>query len=157
MNSHMHIYTVCFFGHRDICNLQRIETRLVPILKNLLNTKSYVAFYIGRNGEFDTYVASIIKRVCKDIGKHNSDLTLVLPYTVADLPYCAKYYDAILIPDCIGHTHPKAAITKRNKWMVDASDLVICYVEKESGGAHAAMKYANETNKPVINIAKDHN
>ncbi|MBE6646325.1 MAG: DUF1273 domain-containing protein, partial [Ruminococcaceae bacterium] len=55
-----------------------------------------------------------------------------------------------MIPECIGRTHPKCAITKRNRWMVEACDLFICYVEREDGGAYTAMKYAKKLEKKVI-------
>ena len=42
-----------------------------------------------------------------------------------------------------------------NTPMVDASDLVIAYVENSSGGAYKAMAYAEKTEKPVINLATD--
>ena len=94
----MNIYTVSFFGHRELYDLRRIDERLAPILKELIRTKPYVAFLIGRNGEFDEYAASVIKRVQKEVGKDNNDMTLVLPYTVSDLEFYEKYYDSIIIP-----------------------------------------------------------
>ena len=29
-----------------------------------------------------------------------------------------------MIPECIGRTHPKGAITKRNRWMVEAATFL---------------------------------
>ena len=148
------IYRVAFFGHRRIDRLREIEERLVPILKELILTKEYVEFYIGRNGEFDEFVASIIKRVQKQLDRGNSALILTLPYTVRDIEYYADYYNEIVIPDAIGRAHPKAAITLRNRWMVDTADLVIAYIDHEQGGAYTAVKYAREkNNKKVINLA----
>lgn len=37
--------------------------------------------------------------------------------------------------------------------MVDRSDLVVCYVDHDSGGAFQTMAYAEKTGKSVINIA----
>ena len=148
------IYRVAFFGHRRIYNIREIEEKLVPILKELILTKEYVEFYIGRNGEFDEFVASLIKRVQKQLDRGNSALILTLPYTVKDIEYYADYYDEIVIPDAIGRAHPTAAITLRNRWMVDTADLVIAYIEHEKGGAYAAVKYANNIDKNIINIAR---
>lgn len=64
----------------------------------------------------------------------------------------AEYYDEIVIPDVIGKAHPKAAITLRNRWMVDTADLIIAYIECEEGGAYSAVKYAKKLNKKVVNI-----
>lgn len=146
------IYRVAFFGHRRIYNIREIEEKLVPILKELILTKKYVEFYIGRNGDFDEFVASVIKRVQKQLDRDNNVMILTLPYTVKDIEYYADYYDEIVIPDAIGKAHPKAAITLRNRWMVDTADLVIAYIEHEEGGAYAAVKYAKKGNKKVINL-----
>ena len=146
------IYRVAFFGHRRIYNIREIEEKLVPILKELILTKEYVEFYIGRNGDFDEFVASVIKRVQKQLDRDNNVMILTLPYTVKDIEYYEDYYDEIVIPDVIGKAHPKAAITLRNRWMVDAAYLVIAYIEHEEGGAYETVKYANTLGKRVINL-----
>ena len=148
----MNVFTVSLFGHRKIGNIWRLENQLYPIIKELIKTKSYVAFIIGLNGEFDKYAASVIKRIQKEEGKENSDITLVLPYSVADIEYYEEYYDGIVIPDIVNDAHPKSAITLKNRWMIERSDLVIVYVENNKGGAYAAMKYAEKSNKKVLNI-----
>lgn len=131
------IYRVALFGHRTLYDLRKVEDRLAPILENLLRTKEYVEFYIGRHGEFDEYAASVIKRAQKAVRDDNSVMILTLPYTVKDIEFYEEYYDEITIPD-IGRPHPKVAITLRNQ-DGDAADLVIAYVENSSGGAYKAM------------------
>ena len=152
MNYFMDIYTVSFFGHRKLYDLHRIDEQLVPILKELIRSKQYVSFIIGRNGEFDEYTASVIKRVQKQVGKYNNEMTLVLPYTVADIEFYEKYYDSIIIPESVYRAHPKSAIALKNRWMVEQSDLVIVNVERDKGGAYTAMKYAQKLNKKIINL-----
>ena len=148
----MNIYRVAFFGHRRIYNIREIEEKLVPILNELILTKEYVEFYIGRNGDFDEFAATVIKRVQKQLDRGNNVMILTLPYTVKDIEYYEDYYDEIVIPDAIGKAHPKAAITLRNRWMVDTADLIIAYIEREEGGAYSAVKYAKKLNKKVVNI-----
>ena len=148
----MNFYTVSLFGHRKVDDLRRMEDRLVPIIGELLQTKSYVAFLIGRNGEFDEYAASVIKRIQKKFEKENGDLTLVIPYPIADLAYYEKYYDRIILPESVEGVHPKSAITLKNRWMIEQSDLVIFYVEHNKGGAYTAMRYAEKLNKTIIRI-----
>ena len=150
----MNVFTVSLFGHREIDDLRILENYLVPIIKELILTKPYVNFLVGRNGEFDEYAASVIKRVEKGVGKENNDMTLVLPYTVADVEYYEKYYDSIIIPESVYGSHPKSAITLKNRWMIERSDLVIVYVKRDKGGAYTAMKYAKKLNKRVRNICK---
>ena len=148
----MDFYTVSLFGHRKIENLFRLEEALVPVIKDLMLTKEYVTFLIGRNGEFDEFAASVIKRLQKEARKDNNDLTLVLPYVVADLEYYEKYYDNVLIPEIMHDVYPKFAITLKNRWMIDRSDLVVVYSEHERGGAYTALKYAEKKNKRIIRL-----
>ena len=148
----MNVFSVSLFGHREIQDLRHLDNSLTYIVKELMRSKSYVSFLIGRNGEFDEYAASVIKRVQKEIGSDNNDLTLVIPYTVADIEYYEKYYDNVIIPEAVDGVHPKLAITLKNRWMVEQSDLVIVNVEHSKGGAYTAMKYAEKINKRIINM-----
>ena len=149
----MQTYTVSLFGHRRLNDPQKIDKSLSPIIEDLLCKKAYVEFLIGRNGEFDEYAASLIKSIQKKTDRQNSDLTLVLPYTVADLMYYEAYYDSIIQPESFAKVHPKKAITLRNRWMVEQSHLMIVNVEHSKGGAYDAMKYANRLNKNIVNLA----
>ena len=150
----MEIYRVSFIGHRVLYKIQHIEDRLKRIFRELLYKKEYVEFYVGRNGDFDIVVASAIKRIQKDLGNHNSSLILVLPYHAKDEKYYEKYYDEMCMP--VGReVHYKAAIMKRNEWLIENSDLLIAYVENESGGAYKTLKYAERKGIEIINIAKD--
>ena len=153
----MEIFRVSLFGHREIDDLRVLDERLAPSIKRFLQEKEHVSFLIGRNGEFDEYAASLIKHIQRITGKENSDLTLVLPYQVAKMEYYEEYYDAILLPDRVIGAHPKSAITLKNRWMVECADLLIVYVERQAGGAYAAMKYAESLHKPIVNLYKDKN
>lgn len=148
-------YRIALFGHRDFSGHQILDTTLFKLLRELISTKSFVDIYIGRNGEFDIYAATVVKRIQNAVGKENSELICVLPYTEKDINYYEEYYDSVMIPECVYGTHPKGAIAKRNKWMVEHSELVICYVEREEGGAYTAMRYAKRIGKKVINLAKN--
>ena len=150
----MDIFTVSLFGHRKIEDLRQLETRLSLRIKEILQTKSHVTFLIGRNGEFDIYAASVIKRLQKEMGTVNHMFVCVLPYSDKDMAYYEAYYDSVILPACIGKPHPKRAITERNRWMTEQSDLFLCYVEHKKGGAYAALKYAKKLNKQIINLAE---
>ncbi len=147
----MEIYRVSFIGHREIPNSREVEERLDELIRELIRTKEYVEFYIGRNGDFDILAASAVKRAQKALGHHNSSLTLVLPYHMKDEEYYADYYDDMLYP-VDTKTHPKSAITKRNQWMAENSHTLICCVERKTGGAYATMKYAKSNGTIIQNI-----
>ena len=150
----INIFVVSLFGHREIDDLRQLDKELSNVIKELLKLKPYVSFLIGRNGEFDEYSASVIKRIQKEVGKEYCDISLILPYSVSQIEYYEKYYDSIVIPDTLYKIHPKSIITFRNRWMIERSDLIITYVNHRSGGAYTAMKYAKKLNKRVINLTK---
>lgn len=87
----------------------------------------------------------------------NISLTLVLPYMSnrlnLDKEYYENRYDEIIIPEELDNVHYKAAIRKRNRWMVDRADHVIAYVYREFGGACETVKYARKQGKSIINLA----
>lgn len=150
-------YTVSFFGHRRIYDALTIEKHLDEIIRDLLQSKEYVEFLVGRNGDFDQLAASTVKQCKRRIGDHNSALVLVLPYLTGEYRNSEKsfesYYDEIEICDAAAKAHPKAAIQIRNRSMIDRSDLVVCFVEKNEGGAYQSMRYAESKHKPLLNLA----
>ena len=147
------IYRVSFIGHREIDRFRFVEEQLDKVIGELLRTKEYVEFYVGKNGEFDTMVGSAVKRAQKAYGTANSSLILVLPYAIADMDLLEQFYDEIWYPEELYGVHHKAAITKRNEWFVEHSDLLVAYVERENGGAASCLQKAKKANLQIKNIA----
>lgn len=147
------IYRVSFIGHREIDRFRFVEEQLDKVIGELLRTKEYVEFYVGKNGEFDTMVGSAVKRAQKAYGTANISLILVIPYTVANMDCLEKFYDEIWYPEELYGVHHKAAITKRNEWFVEHSDLLVAYAERETGGAAICLKKAEKKGIYIKNIA----
>ncbi len=76
-----------------------------------------------------------------------------IPFKRNELDY--KYYLDTIIPDGIETTPPKYAIIKRNRWMIDNSDIVVTYVKYIVGGAAKFKELAEKKSKMVINVADD--
>ena len=74
------IFTVCFFGHREIDTVIDIENKVYEIVGNLIRSKGSVEFLAGRNGDFDRIVSSTIIQAKKNEFEANSFHTLILPY-----------------------------------------------------------------------------
>ena len=146
------VYRVAFFGHRALDRYDLLDTYLMKLMEKLIKEKKYIEIYIGRNGEFDIYAATVVKKAQRLYGRENNELILVLPYNNKNIEYYEQYYDDIRIFE-MPKVHPKGAITKRNRSMVEMCDLIICYVKCEEGGAYQAMKYAKRLNKDIINLA----
>lgn len=155
----MNTYTVAFFGHRQLSDQFMIEERIKPVLRKLINNEEYVEFLVGRDGEFDQVASSAVREAVKLYGYGNTSLVLVLPYERAvyrdNMDSFLAYYDEVEICSESVNAHFKAAITIRNKSMVDRADLIICGVERERGGAWTTVKYAKEQGKEVINLFED--
>lgn len=154
----MAVYTVAFFGHRTISSDPfRIEELLDEHIRNLLREHEYVEFLVGRNGEFDQYAASAVLRCRKKYRDDNNSLVLVLPYETAEYrdnqASFEQYYDEIEISSAASIAHPKSSIQIRNREMVDRADLILCCIERKSGGAWQTIKYAHAQGKKVINLA----
>ena len=60
----MEMYTVSFFGHRIIDDLNKVQNELENIISKIVSEHEYVQFLVGRDGEFDQLVASTVRR-CK--------------------------------------------------------------------------------------------
>ena len=153
----MNIFTVSFFGHKMIERPFLVEQRLESLIRQLINTKEYVDFIVGRSGDFDQYASSAVLRTRKAVGDHNSSLTLVLPYPTAEYlnnqESFEDYYSYIEVSDAASAAHHKAAFQIRNREMVDRSDLIVCCIEREQGGAWQTIQYAIKQGKTVINLA----
>ncbi len=63
-----------------------------------------------------------------------------------------KLYDETIYPE-LEKVPYRFAISKRNEWMVDNSDLVIAFVSHSWGGAATTYRYAIRKKKQIINLA----
>ena len=87
------------------------------------------------------------------MGHHNSCLILLQPYPMKDDEYYEKFYDEVQYP-VDSKTHPKTAITKRNRWTVENAELLVAFVEEgRKGGAMTTLKYAHARGLEIINLA----
>ena len=131
------------FGHREFYGK---ASDLKAILENLIINQNVTDFFTGGIGEFDSEFAMAVKEL-----QHTYThirLTLVKPYFSNKLntnkEIFEELYQEIIIPDILSTCHPKAAITKRNKWIIEKSDFVVFYICREFGGAYTALKYAKK-------------
>ena len=61
-----------------------------------------------------------------------------------DDEYYEKLYDEVLYP-LDSKTYSKAAITQKNRWMIDNADILVAFVwDERRGGAMTTLKYAEK-------------
>lgn len=150
----MDVFTVSFFGHRQLSDALTIEQRMEAHVRQLLLEKEYVEFLVGRDGAFDLLVASVIRRCKREVRSDNSSLVWVLPYETAEYrnneDSFRAYYDEIQICEEAAQGHYKSAYKCRNRIMVNRSDLVIFCIQNPSGGAWQTYQYALQQERNLI-------
>ena len=145
-----------FAGHRDLF-LPDAERKIITALDSILESDDEFVFYTGGMGEFDSKCASAVRTVRHRFQEKRLRLVLVLPYMTnrvnTDKNYFETEYDDVMIPMDLADLYPKAAIRKRNRWMVDRSDILLACVYRDFGGAYDTMQYALHKGVKVINLS----
>ena len=59
-----------------------------------------------------------------------------------------------IFPEGMENGPPRFAIDRRNRWMIDQADHVICYVQKTWGGAYNYVRLARKKGKVIHNLGK---
>ena len=131
---------VTFCGHSQIGNPEKLQNVLESAVHSVLN-RGATRFYLGGYGDFDQLAAKVLFRIKLD------DSVLVLPYL--DKKVDLTLYTRTCYPP-IEQVPRRFAIVHRNRWMVDASDVVIAYVHHDWGGAYQTLSYAKRRGKVII-------
>ncbi len=145
---------ISFFGHRNIAaeTAKTVEKKLFDYLND------FVCFYIRQNkkivcfcggyGDFDAMVSRVIDKLrVKYKGFAGFALEKIFVTPPVRPSYLERneimktHYDEVLYPPLESVPY-KFAILKRNEWIVENSDYVVCYVDFSFGGAYKAMRYA---------------
>lgn len=139
----------CFFGHKDIPS--GLTEHLLPVLTGLI-AEGVDSFLVGNQGGFDSVVLHML-RLLK--GKHpHITYNVVLAYMPGNKEEWLAYEPMeTLYPEGLESVHPRYAISWRNKWMVQESDVVVAYITHSWGGAAQFVELAERKKKRIINIA----
>lgn len=138
--------TATFFGHKD--TPKEIEPTLRSTLIDLIENKNVNVFYVGNNGNFDTMVRRQLEALSQ---------TYPITYSVvlAYLPTEKNKYDNLtntIYPEGLEAVPKRFAISRRNKWMIQQSDIVVTYVTHNFGGAAQFEEMAVKQNKNVVEV-----
>ena len=140
--------TVTFFGHKD--TPKEIEPTLRTTLIDLIENHNAAVFYVGNNGNFDTMVRRQLENLSQT---YPITYNIVLAY----IPTKKSEYDSFtntLLPEGIETIPKRFAISYRNKWMVEQSDVVVTYVTHSFGGAAQFKAMAERQGKTVIELSE---
>ena len=140
---------VCtFFGHRDAP--YEIEHILRETVENLIKNENVKLFYVGNNGRFD----SITRKILKELKQKYDEINyyVVLAYMPGRQNSKNEDYADTIYPDGLENTPPRYAISKRNMWMIDRSDIVVTYTRGNAGGAAKFKETAQKRGRRIINL-----
>lgn len=135
---------VTFCGHSQITKEDKIASWLRTVTQSLIE-QGATTFFLGGYGEFDSLAASILR----EQKKKYPQIKLVLVLAYLNTGKNTSGYDSTVYPPL--ETVPcRFAISHRNRWMVEASDVVVAYVLHDWGGAATTLRCAKQKKKQII-------
>ncbi|MBO7097091.1 MAG: hypothetical protein J6W11_00435 [Alphaproteobacteria bacterium] len=144
-----------FFGHRDTPATQQVEEMLEGVMYALVN-EGVNEFWVCDQGNFDWLSRMVASRIQKQF-KNQIYICYICAYPPSKfsklkLKSLEERYE-IDYPDEAANGSPKFAIERRNKYIADKADYIVCYINRRLGGAYKAVQQAIKNGKVVINIA----
>ena len=143
---------VAFIGHRNIYD-RTLRERLKEVVQNEINN-GCEKFIMGMHGAFDNMALS----VCRELRNINKtieiEVVLTSLNTIKNVSEYVSYSDVFTSIYEIEEVHYKRQIIVSNQKMIDDSDVLICYVDKNvaRSGAKIALKYAEKRGVKIINL-----
>lgn len=143
-----------FTGHRELADLD--VALLDRVIKNLI-ISGCTRFLCGMAQGFDLTAAESVLALKKEYP--TVELVACVPcegqsryYSSAD----RARYDRVL-KSCsevivLSEDYYQGCMHVRDRFMVDNSDVVVCYLRKKSGGTYYTVKYAKTHDKKVIEL-----
>ena len=152
--------TACFTGHRNIPLFQteKINKRLYKSIAELI-AKGYCYFGAGGALGFDTLAALAVLQAKK---KHPFiRLVMMIPCKDQDKLFSHKekavYRTLLEKADSVTFLQEKydsGVMFRRNRALVDGSDLCVAFLQKLSGGTYQTVNYARKQGVKTVNILK---
>ena len=147
---------VCAFtGHRRLAGYGFDEHLLERVVLNLVKN-GVNRFLCGMAIGFDMKAAQAVLAL-----KESYDIELVacLPCVNQSEMYSArdkqtyneilKRCDEIIV---LEREYTSGCMFKRDRYLVDNSDTLVCFLRKKTGGTHYTVNYAKKTGKKIIEL-----
>ena len=128
-----------------------IQPKLREVILDLIDNEEANEFYVGNHGNFDRMALSVLSELSETRAFR---FYIVLAYPPAEKENPCAEHD--ILPDLsekIENIPPRFAINYRNKFIVEASDIVITYVQHSWGGAAKYKRLAEKKNRRVIELS----
>lgn len=136
-----------FCGHSDAPESLRVE--LKETIADLIREKNVHIFYVGNHGGFDRMVLGVLQELQASFPVMRYYVVLAYhPQLSAPVSHDAP----TLFPEDLETVPKRAAIPRRNKWLVEHSDYLVSYVVRSFGGAAQTLAYAERRNVRIIRL-----
>ncbi len=138
--------TAVFIGHNECFGLseKKLRAKIIECIES-----GVTRFLNGGQGGFDRISAVSIFKLKKKY-PHIKNI-LVIPYLTFNV-FNKDIFDEITFPEGFEKYHYKEAIPKRNRFMVEQSDIAICYVHHSWGNAAKTHNFAEKQGLKIINL-----
>lgn len=140
--------SVCtFFGHSECYGLDK------GVLRNAIEDfikQGITEFLVGNHGQFDGMVFSCLQDLSKDYPEIS--YSVALAYLPAHKQAYDIYHGHSFYPEGQEIGLAKFAIERRNHYMIDSSDICLCYVNHAFGGAYKFARLAKRKGLAVFNL-----
>ena len=139
--------SVCtFFGHSECYGLDAAVLR--SAIEKLIN-QGVDEFLVGNQGQFDGMVHSCLK----SLRAQYPDIrySVVLAYLPTKKAEWEDMSDT-MYPEGMEEVHPKFAIERRNRYLIDSADICLCYVNHTFGGAYKFARIAKKSGLQILNL-----
>ncbi len=136
-----------FFGHRNCPD--DLRKALFSVIENLIINENVHTFFVGTHGRFDKTAYEVL---CSLEEKHSIEIKVVLAYL--NQKKNSIYYDLqkTIFPDCISKTPKRFAISKRNHFMLNRVDFIVCFLENPISNTYTYIEKAKKKNIKIINL-----
>nr|WP_297172756.1 SLOG family protein [uncultured Agathobaculum sp.] len=164
MQNHRNI-TCCFSGYRiekmpvradDLYAVQSLETELDHAV-SLAAARGYMRFFSGMSTGFDLWAAEAVLRARDQLPVQ---LLCAVPFDrQADrypIEWKRRFNHCLLAADrvyALSRQYYVGCYAARNRFMVDASSLLICYYDGRPGGTAQTVRMAEQDGLAIINLA----
>ena len=149
----------CFTGHRKIPEneLPNLQRRLQKAVKGLLK-QGVTTFYAGGALGFDTLAAQAVLNA----RRFHPQVKLILALPCHNQAGRWEERDRLLYESIkrradevvyVSEQYTRGCMFERNRYMVDHSDICVCYCTSGEGGTAYTVRYAEKKEIPIVNLA----
>ena len=141
------MYVCAFIGHSD-CP-EGVKEKLLLEIENLIVNEKVNTFYVGTQGSFDRLV---YEALCELEEKYSIESKVTLAYLNRETELTYYNTEKTIFPDCLAKTPPRFAISRRNNYMLQKADYLICFLNHQFSNTYEFVLKAIKKNIKIINL-----